>query len=384
MIKKLTLFICLAALCSLYSFAQMSDKKATAETKNLYQNLHRINGKQVLFGHQDDLAYGVGWKYEDKRSDIKELSGEYPAVFGWDVSRLERDGQENLDGVPFEKMKSYIKTVYDMGAVNTISWHMDNPLNGKTAWDTTSAVTVKEMLPGGSVHRKYQGWLDRFAVFMKTLKGSDGKMIPILFRPFHEHGGSWFWWGKKECSPAEYKSLWKFTVTYLRDVQQVHNLLYVYNPCDFKTEAEYLERYPGDEYTDVLSFDAYQYGGVSEGAAFAADLRRKLEIQKNIADKSHKITAIAEMGYVEIPDPQWWSGIVWKAIEQYKPAWILVWRNAGYREQEKDNHYYAPYKGQTSAADFIQVVKEKKFLLQNGISKQKIYSGCKSIDQQTN
>jgi len=374
MTKKISLFLFTCLSSYGIAAAQLSDPNATKETKNLYLNLQHIHGEAVFFGHQDDMAYGVGWKYEDGRSDVRELTGEYPAVLGWDVSGLERDHSYNLDGVPFDKMREFIKTAYDLGAINTLSWHMDNPLNGKTAWDTTSTVTVKAMLPNGAVHEKYMAWLQRFAAYVQSLKGSDGKLIPILFRPFHEHTGSWFWWGKKECRAEEYQALWKFTVHYLRDVQQVHNLLYVFNPSDFKNEAEYLERYPGNNYVDVLSFDIYQYGKVSAGAAFRTDLQNKLAIQRRIATRNHKITAIAEMGYVEIPDSKWWSDVVWKAIANNKPVYILVWRNAGYRTQEKDNHYYAPYKGHISAPDFLDMQNKKQFIFQKGAKSRRLYS----------
>lgn len=376
--KRISLVICLILLVKNSVFAQLADKAATVETKNLYAALWRIHGKKVLFGHQDDMAYGIGWKYTPGRSDVKDLTGEYPAVLGWDVAGLEKGNANNLDGVPFSKMINFIKTGYVLGAVNTISWHMDNPLNGNSAWDTTSNLTVKEMLPGGSVNQKYKSWLNAFAEFAKGLKGTDGKLIPILFRPFHEHSGSWFWWGKKHCTAEEYKGLWRFTVEYLRDAQQVHNLIYVFNPNDFKDEKEYLERYPGDAYADVLSFDTYQTGPISGSEAFKQELSKKLDIQSKIAKRQKKLTAIAEMGYVEIPDRNWWSEVVWKSIEFNKPSYLMVWRNAGYREQEKDNHYYAPYPGHPSSEDFLKLIKGQKFLLQKGIKKEKIYSDTKT------
>ena len=86
----------------------LSDKKATSETKTLYKNLYILSQKGFLFGHQDDLAYGVKWKYEDGRSDIKDVVGDYPAVYGWDIAGLEKDDKNNIDGVPFAKMKQYI------------------------------------------------------------------------------------------------------------------------------------------------------------------------------------------------------------------------------------------------------------------------------------
>jgi len=374
MSKKSLLILTTLFFFTLKNFAQLADPKATDQTKNLFNNLLRLKKGGVLIGHQDDLAYGVGWAYTKGRSDIKALTGQYPAVLGWDLAGLEKRDSLNIDGVPFARMAEYIRAGYDMGSVNTLSWHMDNPLNGKTAWDTTAVTTVKEMLPGGIVHQKYTDWLDRFAVFNSQLIGADGKMIPILFRPFHEHSGGWFWWGSKTCSPEEYKQIWKFTVHYLRDVKQVHNLIYVFNPSEFSTAEEYLNRYPGNDAVDVLSFDTYQYGKVENGGAFSKGLASKLKIQDALAKAIKKVSAVGEMGYMEIPDPKWWSGVVWKGISKNPPAFILLWRNAGFREKEKDNHYYAPYKGHASANDFLKLVREKVFLLQRDAASLQLYT----------
>jgi mannan endo-1,4-beta-mannosidase len=50
---------------------------------------------------------------------------------------------------------------------------------------------------------------------LSSLKGSDGKSIPILYRPFHELTGNWFWWCKNNATPQEFKQIWKFTINYL-------------------------------------------------------------------------------------------------------------------------------------------------------------------------
>ena len=106
-------------------FAQtLMDKAATAETKALYANLKYISAKGTMFGHQEDLAYGVGWKEVAGRSDVKEVCGDYPAVHGWDIGK---EGlPENVDGVRFSNMQQWIREVYGRGGVNTISWHVNN------------------------------------------------------------------------------------------------------------------------------------------------------------------------------------------------------------------------------------------------------------------
>src|SRR5690606_35619646 len=158
----------------------------------------------------DDLAYGAHWRYEPGRSDVKEVTGDYPAVYGWDIGHLELGGDKNLDGVPFERMKAFIREGYERGGIITISWHNRNPLNGGTAWDTLAG-TVRSILPGGEKHGLYTQWRDGVADFMMFLKGPGGELIPVLFRPYHELTGSWFWWGRNLCTAEEYKTLWRFT-----------------------------------------------------------------------------------------------------------------------------------------------------------------------------
>ena len=110
-----------------------------------------------------------------------------------------------------------------------------------------------------------------FHLFLRSrhaiVKDDKGTLIPVVFRMYHEHTGAWFWWGSKQCTPEEYKQLWIMTVEYLRDKKNVHNLLYAYSPSETKNEAEYLERYPGDEYVDIVGYDCYVPGKDSEAVA---------------------------------------------------------------------------------------------------------------------
>lgn len=345
----------------------LSDKKATAETVSLYNKLNQLSQKGYLFGHQDDLAYGVKWKYEDGRSDVKDVVGDYPAVYGWDIAGLEKDNANNIDGVPFDKMKQYIKDANARGGISTISWHFDNPATGKSAWDNVPN-SLKTVLPGGENHQKFTTWLDKAATFFLSLKDKKGKNIPILFRPYHELTGGWFWWGKGNCTPEEFKSLWKFTFEYLQK-KGVHNLIYVYNTGGFKTEAEFLENYPGSEYADILSFDNYQNNDDKTGEKFIADSQNQFKILDKIAKEQHKLIAFAEAGYEAIPDPKWWTGTLTKAIGDYKISYVLLWRNHGWQEKEQKMHYYAPYTGQESAKDFVDFYKLDKTLFEKDINK---------------
>jgi hypothetical protein len=245
------------------------DAEATDRTRALFQNLRSLDN-QILFGHQDDLAYGVHWDRRTdslarasgvRRSDVRAVTGSYPAVYGWDVGDIGSSDTVvvNLDSVPFEAMKTWMVEGYERGGVITVSWHMDNPVTGGSSWDTTSAVS--KLLPDSSHHEEFVAMLDRFARFADDLETGFwkrlglGHHVPIIFRPFHEMNGDWFWWGS--ASPEDYRALWRFTVEYLREEKNLHHLLYAYSPDIFQGRHGYLRYYPGDEYVDVLGYDDY-------------------------------------------------------------------------------------------------------------------------------
>jgi hypothetical protein len=369
--KIIALFVVVAFASTVNAQADLpSDQQATIETVNLYHNLKRLLAKGIMLGHQDDLAYGVGWKFVPGKSDVKDVAGDYPAIYGFELGRLELDHAENLDSVPFDKMKGYIQDVYNRGGVITLSWHLNNPLTGKTAWDPAPG-TVASILPGGEKHGLYKSWLDKVGAFIMSLKGKNGELIPIIFRPFHELNGNWFWWGEKHCTSDEYKQLYRFTVSYLRDSKNVHNLLYAYNTDRFSSKEDYLKKYPGDDYTDVLGFDIYQREkGKIGNEQFVRDTDHMLTMLEEIADQHKKIPALTEFGFANVPDSAWWTSALLKAIRPHKISYALAWRNAGARGE---TDYYFPYKGQISAQDFIRFFNDPKILSQKDITKEHVY-----------
>lgn len=325
-----------------------TDSNATVETHRLYQNLFSVSEKGTMFGHQDATLYGIGWKYVDNESDVKKVSGDYPAVYGWEIGHLELGEEVSLDSIHFSKIREGIQQAYARGGVNTISWHLRNPLTGGSSWDSAENA-VHAILNEATVAAKYKEWLDRLAAFMNSLTDDKGNLIPVLFRPFHEHTGSWFWWGKENCTVEDYKSLWQFTVTYLRDQKNIHNLLYIYSPDKVSTIEEYLERYPGDEYVDVLGLDLY-HRGESKPEQYIEIVQHTLGLIKHESQLRNKPFVFSETGLSQLTLPNWFTQVLYKAIEKYRPAYVLVWRNA----YEKPDHYYAPYPGHQSCEDFCK------------------------------
>ncbi len=288
------------------SAPKLADPQATAQTQALYRNLHRLASEGVMFGHQDTLAYGVGWKADADSfdSDVKRVCGKFPAVFGWDLGHIGEPA--NIDGVPFGNMKVWIARAYAQGGINTISWHARIPGSTQSSWTREKA--VPRLLPGGDLHETYVAKLDEVAGFLGDLKGPDGEAVPVIFRPFHEHTGDWFWWGAAHCTPEQYKQLWRFTMNYLHRTKGLHNLITAYSPDRFGDRDEYLERYPGDDVIDIMGHD--NYGDLSS-ANTAGRIRTALETLVSLAQEHDKVAALTETGINQSDaDTHWWTDVL--------------------------------------------------------------------------
>lgn len=329
------------------------DKSATKETKNLYHNLNIISIRNILFGHQHALEYGHGWSNEPDRSDVKSVTGSHPAVVGIDFSDFSGQSKVKAEKAKQELRKIVVDT-YQRGGITTVSWHFNNPASeGGFYWkEGVSTASMSLIKPGGSHHEQYKEILKTIADFANSVKAKDGTLSPMIFRPFHEFDGDWFWWGKSHTSREDFIEVWQFTVSYLRDTLGVHNFIYAFSPdCRFNSESEYLERYPGDKFVDLFGMD--DYGDFGRDGKYDMETGlKKLEIISNLGKKKKKLAAFTETGLESIPNEKWWTEVLLKTVRSndLKLAYVLVWRN----DTTSLTHYYAPFPGQVSVPDFLK------------------------------
>ncbi|HSU49478.1 MAG TPA: glycosyl hydrolase [Segetibacter sp.] len=341
------------------------DSRATSETKALYKNLKELSKNHSLFGHQHATQYGHGWSGDENRSDVKSVVGSHPAVIGVDFSGFTGGSPESIERAKEDVRKTVIDT-YNRGGVTTVAWHFPNPLSkGGFNWvDSVSVPAVKYLIPGGKSNDLYKEILKGIAEFAHSVKGADGKLAPMLFRPYHEFDGGWFWWGKPHCTRDEFMSLWKFTVSYLRDTMNVHNFIYIFSPDNrFLTEEQYLERYPGDEWVDMVGVD--NYGDMGRDKYDIEAGAKKLKIVSDYAKKAGKLAAFTETGLESIPNPVWWTNTLLRTMKLYdmQLAYVLVWRN----DVRSPTHFYAPFPGQVSVPDFKKFYDDSYTLFENDL-----------------
>ena len=309
---------------------QPADPDATPEAKQLFARLMKIQEKGVMYGHQDDLVTGHTWRYEPDRSDTKDAVGDYPGVVGFELGEIELGGKYSLDSVFFTQMTERARWFHQKGGIITVSWHTVNPVTSQwpgikepngagSAWEVgmlsaNDLNAVKTVLPGGSNHTMFNTWLGRLARFFLTWKDEEGKLIPFIFRPYHEHSGNFFWWGRTRCYDEEFAGLWRYTVKYLRE-KGLHNILYAYNTDKVYSLEEYLAGYPGDEYIDMLSIDWY-----GQGAEFNINVEKALKFTTDLAAEKKKLHALSECGPI--------SADLQNILAKYKSSYILTWRHA--------------------------------------------------------
>ena len=313
------------------------DKQATTETVALFYNLRKLatEGK-TLVGQQDP---NVTATRQSDVTDIKRITGKELAIWGHDFMDI---AKETLPDAPNRnevrraaerqaaRSLDYAIKAYDEGMVNIFCWHMRDPVKqsfyARELTDEQKATMFRGLLPGGIHHEWYKDRLREVAEFAGKVKGKNGTLSPIIFRPFHEFDGDWFWWGKPFCTAQEYIDCWRFTVEFLRDELGVRNFLYAFSPDNrFNNEAEFLERYPGDAYVDIIGFDNYSdYEGDRVEAA-----AKKLAIISDIAVKRGKIAALTEVGYRRTPVPQdLYTGYYGKSLAapELQIAFFMFWR----------------------------------------------------------
>lgn len=380
-----------AGLNNMAKEVKLVDSEATDSTKALAAYLTGLRkDDKVLFGHQNSTFRSV--RDNGKTSDIKDITKSEAGLFGIDTLALA--GTECASENPLEASIAASKKAYDNGSIITLSCHMPNFTNAKITatgdakhpydFSKCDFSESKDLTPcadyileGGEYNAQYNAYLDIIADYALKLQEAN---VPILFRPFHENSGGWFWWGTS-TSADSYRAIWRYMVNYLQ-AKGVHNLLYVYSPNGpIGNESDYLSRYPGDAYVDVLGFDYYDdYADVSKytGDTYFDALDKSCKVVSDLANEKNKIPAIAETG-IRITgagkdslmvsgnptkDKDWYNKVVDTAAKNDIP-YFLLWANFD------SENFFVPYKynetmGQEMINDFIKAYNNDHSIFGNG------------------
>jgi mannan endo-1,4-beta-mannosidase len=408
------------------------------ETQSLYAFLKSTaQKKQFIFGQQRASLVGVGENGDQtwtdggygSRTDVEAYIGQKVGMIGidiWDLATKNPTWNQPVYG-------QAIRDFYDFGkgGAITLDWHMRGcsvkpvaDINGNSGipgdgfkvndWeddpnsDCLCKIVNEEPWENGLT---WKDWFlsQKLDKFYQTLVKEQLTEIPLIYRPFHEQTGNWFWWGAKgwNCerqlgkkdvvTGAEaYKKLFRTTVDYLRQTKGLKNLLIAFAPdklckhdghtCSFtnaikdtptddELKNDYLNSYPGDEYVDILGIDLYyaqKFGNAWEEADYQTKLfKQHLRVMSRIADEKSKVAALTETGNYNLHNEasvgsQWFTKQLLSMLTdpEVKVSYVLTWENRRLAATE----YYIPHKKHADFQDFVNFSENAATLFYNDLT----------------
>lgn len=285
-----------------------ADPKATKETVELWNYLHTVAGKQIITGQHtqtipcEEIAY------------IRQTTGKEPKLRGFELLAYSpninyadaspeclTEIEENKGTAEMALQWAIEQRKNGNGGILTFTFHWFSPLGGrdKSFYTEHTDFDAREVLKEGTPERA--AFYHDMDVIAEILRRFQEERIPILWRPFHESYGTWFWWGAQ--GPEVARNLYHLMFDYYTGEKDLHNLLWVWN-------SDIPKAYPGDEYVDVVSMDVYlpEYQSTDY-----ADAYEKLVT----ATSRGKVAALAEVGYLPDVDLLQKSRIPW--------AYYMTW-----------------------------------------------------------
>ena len=300
------LLVYILVFCASSVFAQKPvNPDASDEAAKLLEYIYEISGQQVISGqHCAPLIGSTRLPVAHRRF------GKYPALFGQDFG-FSYPGY--WDGINFRQqiVDEAIKR-HNEGFIITLMWHAvpptrDEPVTFRESiqGDLSDQEWKELITPGTLINERWKSQVDVIAWFLKQLNYAK---VPVLWRPYHEMNGGWFWWGKKEGDDG-YKKLWHMMYDRMVNFHGLNNLIWVFNTNEFKEGVDPHDMYyPGDDVVDILATDVYSEGFNQE------NYEQILELAGN------KPIALGEVGQVPSMD------II---KEQPRWAWFMQWGDPG-------------------------------------------------------
>lgn len=332
--------LCLVALVPAAGAAPLSAKKTA-----ILDYLHTLeSNRQTLSGVQvNEYEVYLGETSEDR---LRQRTGKAPAVLGLEL----------MGAIAFAPYKTY---VYDRavrhtanGGLVALTWHERNPLcicvRGEffdCVQRPMSAAALDAVLREGTP--EHAAWIKDVDAIARVLKGFVDRGVVVLFRPYHEMNGGWFWWGKQDAYPK----LWDALYDELVVRRGLTNMIWVWSSD--RATPDVAKYVPVRHMPDVSGIDVYETD--RESPVF-----RQGAVNVRGAFGKKTPFAITEVGLVPSV----------RMLEEMNPAWVLLW---GGEYIDKTLVMKDPCNGCNTAADIDALLKLQRF-----VSREEIPAGVRA------
>ena len=259
------------------------DTRATKETRALYRFIQESSGRRIIMAQQE---FPVSGRHEQEMEYIERVTGKLPLMRGLDFIG------DDYDGV-VERAKRW----NDCGGIVTICWHTGVIGKGYPESKEETPDFGRLLDTQTPEHRQLMDRWDDAADALERLQQAG---IPVLWRPFHEFDGQWFWWGKG--GGDAFIALWRMMVRYFMEERGLHHLLWVLGYADDVRDGWY----PGHDFCDIIGSDTYR------SETTHAEAYQRL---KNL--DTDKPMAFHEIGLLPEPERFFEDNAVW--------SWLMPW-----------------------------------------------------------
>jgi mannan endo-1,4-beta-mannosidase len=227
----------------------------TKQVLAFFESLAEHQDKSMLVGQFG--YYGDG---ETPTSADKRL-GQIHTESGKDVAFTGADYEAR--SVTRAETNTWVIQQWQQGRIVMLSWHMPNPfapdrgVDCRLGDDRCDEDDLQQLLTSGNpAYDFYQYQLTQAADDLTVLRYAG---VVVVWRPFHEMNGGWFWWHQQP--KATFIALWQHMYKYFTEERGLNNLLWAYSPNNVwdtgSTGVDFY--YPGAEYVDLVGLDIY-YG----------------------------------------------------------------------------------------------------------------------------
>lgn len=285
--------------------AKPVNSNASPEAVKLLEYIYSISGNHTLAGQHSVPLLGSLRLNMAYRNTMH-----YPALFGQDFGF---DDPGTWDGINYRQqiVDEAIRRNQE-GFIITLMWHAVRPIEDEpvtfreSIQGDLSDQEWKDLITSGTeINERWKSQVDVIAFFLKQLRNAG---VPVLWRPYHEMNGDWFWWGKKGGDDG-YKKLYRMLYDRLVNFHKLNNLIWVYNCNEVKNGVDPYETYfPGHDVVDIIAADVY-----SEGF-------NQLNYDQILALAGNKPIALGEVGA---------PPTVEKLQAQPRWTWFMCWGEPG-------------------------------------------------------
>ncbi|QUL55888.1 glycosyl hydrolase [Paenibacillus tritici] len=291
---------------------------ASKEASALLSYLSDLSGKGMISGQHDYLE-----SPDEFNNKLKNTSGQYAVLHGYELGAIGNQSKETIAKQRQAVVNSAIRW-HENGGIVAMTFHQNLP-GTSPIWTNVHMQLSQDkfnayVTPGTAQYKALVAELDEVAKYLGELRDAG---VPVLWRPYHEMNGGWFWWGQKD----NFVKLWDLVYDRMVNTHKLNNLLWVWNPnAPNKSSQPYADYYPGASKVDILAADIYD----NDFKQSYYDSLLKLADGKPIG--------IGESG--ELPDP------VIMAQQQSKWVYTMTWgkmlveNNPPLKIQSFMNHKY--------------------------------------------